>query len=132
MKKFFIFVIFALSFDVFAGDYTIKIAMDAWLKLTECRELYNKNHGTNLQDNQDFVRYTLNPHLESLHKEKKTLQNLNENLEKELNNSKSLLTFSNLMLGIIIGLFTAFVFIKKCQAKKLPKKIEEAIAQARQ
>lgn len=56
------------------------------------------------------------------------LKKANNELENKFNRCKIERNIAYSVIAIILMLFIAFILIKKCQAKKLPKVIEEAIA----
>ena len=57
-----------------------------------------------------------------------SLREENSNLKDELDCCKNRNIIAYSIIGIILVLFIAFILIKKCQAKKIPQGIEEAIA----
>lgn len=61
--------------------------------------------------------------------ENSNLKGENSNLKDELECCKTLNNIAYSIIGIILVSFIAFILIKKCQAKKIPQVIEEAIAE---
>ena len=108
--------------------------MNTWLK--KKKNEYEGRIRTLEKENQELLKNSTNtPTGEddsntgaSVIEQNQHLTKANNELENKFNCCKIERNIAYSVIAIILVLFIAFILIKKCQAKKLPKVIEEAIA----
>lgn len=129
-----VFMVFILS-----PLHAKEISPEAWKKL---RRLHA--NATNQKNNEDKPEVTINwieKHMlewvddkenkEKLKEDKEKLEKAKEKLDKDLKRCETERNIAYFLIAAILGSFIAFILIKKCQAKKVPRAITNATEQTK-